>query len=400
MSSIRKAGVTFYPGVGVSPDLTGLEGTLSLKYKKRGESSFTSVTDSFIEENAGTYTVPLTLTNVGDYIVIIESTDARIENLEGNVLVTNASIDDVKTVVDGLATTLDVVAADVDGLNGQTLDDIKESLNNIIGLINTNSNTVTIDGDETTEFAVGDSVVGQNSGAKGQISSVTYDAGTDVTTIVIDDVIGNFVLSEDLYVNGATDAVDAKLQTITGTPLDSVMEFVDNINKSLLDGTSGLSALSGYTDDIENMLLGTEFLADGTTANPFYDANNPGVAKESSLNAALVALQSNITTAVTDITTAVNDAKNAVQVDVAAVQTVVDANQANLENAGYGLSALKDLLDGLAANATTHDADIKAILNDGVNGLEAIKDTIITKLDAMDTKLDNISGATSSRIFI
>ena len=219
MSSIRKAGVAFYPGREFGPDLTGKADTFAIKYKIAGSAdAFTEPGDAFSEMDAGTYTVPLTLPTVGDYLVVIESSEDGVESLAGNVVVAAANIDDVKLAIDNLRTVADSIAADVDGLDGDTLSSIEANLNALKALID----------------------------------------------------------DED------------------GATVNSVMEWVEKIDAALVDGTSGLSALSGFTDDIENMMVGTEFLADGSTANPFYDENNPGVAKEASLVAALSTLQDNI----------------------------------------------------------------------------------------------------------
>lgn len=192
------------------------------------------------------------------------------------------------------------------------------------------------------------------------------------------------------------EAVKLLLDDSDGSTVNSVMEFVAQIDAALADGGSGLAALSGYTDDIEFMLTGTEFLADGSTANPFYDVDNPGVAKESTLVTGLAALTASISGA-TDYTPRFDTLDAA----TAAVQAVVDANSNALTDAGFGLSALKDLIDGLSTSVGTHDTDIKAILNDATNGLAAIKTDILTELGLMDAKLDTIvnnTGATVSAV--
>ena len=226
---------------------------------------------------------------------------------------------------------------------------------------------------------------------------------TDMTAVLaeVDGLNG-----EDLTALKTTiDNIKTLIDDEDGATVNSVMEFVEKIDDALSGGSGGLAALEGYTDDIENMLVGTEFLTDGVTANPFYDATNPGVAKDSTIYTALTTLQTDITTAKDSIetkldtlvgTSADTSAEDTLYGKVAGVQEVVDANKLTLEDAGFGLSALKDLLDVLTVNMATHDTDIKAILTDATNGLEAIKTDIMAKLDAMDLKLDTIVDNTNS----
>jgi len=80
---------------------------------------------------------------------------------------------------------------------------------------------------------------------------------------------------------------------------------------------------------------------------------------------------------------------------LAAIKTLIDAVEAKLDDASHGLSALKTLIDAIEAkldNATYGLAalkglidDLEAKLDDGTNGLAAIK----TAVDAIETKLDD-----------
>ena len=330
--AIKKAGVAFKIKLGTNADLTGQADNFSAYYIKDSDGTKTDITAKFTEDTntAGLYMVDATIPTAGDYTIVITNDTIGMGNHEAPIVVVNATIDDVKTVVDDLTTTLSTVAADVDGLNGQDLSDIKATLANIKTLLD--------DGD--------------------------------------------------------------------GSTVNSVMEFVAQINDALADSGSGLQALSGFTDDIENMLNGTQYLADGTTDNPFYDADHPGVAKESTLTNALATLQGNITDAQTALNNALADAKSALSDKADAVQAVVDANKTYLEDAGYGLSALKDLIDGVANDVASSETNITDILNDATNGLSAIKDEITTRFDNVDSKLVDIenkvdagSSKTEFRVF-
>lgn len=314
--SIKKAGVAFKTKLGTNADLTGQAANFSAYFIKDADGTKTDITASFVEDvnTAGLYMVETTIPNAGDYTMVIKNDTIGMGNHEAPIVVVNATIDDVKVVVDNLATTLSTVAADVDGLNGQDLTDIKTTL-------------------------------------------------ASIKTLIDDE-------------DGAT--------------VNSVMEFVEQINDSLSNGGEGLSALAGYTDDIENMLVGTEFLADGVTANPFYDATNPGVAKESSLANALVTIQDAISDAQIALENAIINAKDAIITETTAIRLVVEANKHHLEDSGYGLDALKSLIDGVATDISTSETNISNILNDATNGLGAIKTELISRFDNVDAKLVTI----------
>lgn len=322
--SIKKAGIPFKLKLGTNADLTGEAENFSAYYIKDADGVKTDVVEDFVEDanTAGLYMVEVTIPAAGDYTMVINNDSIGMGNHESPLVVVDATIDDVKLVVDALTTTLTTVAADVDGLNGTDLQGIRDEISAVKALLD----------DEDT------------------------------------------------------------------TTVNSVMEFVKQIDDALSGSGSGLAALSGYTDDIENMLLGTEFLADGTTANPFYDAANPGIAKESSLTAGFAALGTAITDSQTVVTDAITAAKDAVQLDVAAVQTVVDANKANLENAGYGLIALKDLIDTLSTDVGISETNILDVLGDASNGLAAINTNLTTRFDAVDAKLLTIEGKVEAGI--
>ena len=317
--SVKKAGVAFKTKLGTNADLTGQAANFSAYYIEDATGTKTDILTAFTEDTntAGLYIVDTTIATAGDYTIVINNSTIGMGNHEAPVVVVNATIDDVKLVVDDLATTIATVAADVDGLNGDTLLSLKDDIAAVSALIN--------DGDTS---------------------------GTATT----------------------------------------VLDFVTQINNALSGGGSGLSALEGFTDDIENMLVGTEFLADGTTANPFYDATNPGVAKESSLQAALVALQGNITASQTALELAITTAKDAVIVKTDALQVVADANKALLEDAGFGLGALKVLIDDISTGVQIAETNILNVLNDATNGLVAIKTELVTRFDSVDAKLLTIEG--------
>jgi len=311
--SVKKAGVAFKVKVETNSDFTGQAGGFSAFYINDATGIRTDIVGTFTEDGntPGLYFSPnVTIPAAGDYTLVINNGAAGMDNHPTPIVVTVATIDDVKVVVDNLETVLATVAADVDGLDGQDLTDIKATLEQI--------------------------------------------------KLLVDDA--------------------------DGTAVNSVMEFVEQINGALESGASGLSALAGFTDDIENMLLGTEFLADGVTQNPFYDATNPGAAKEATLVEGLTSLQTDISVFRTSLET---KAAN-IQAAVNAVKVVVDANEAMLSDAGSGLANLKVLIDAMAVNVELHGANVTALLVDGTSGLAAIKTEIVTRFDAVDNSLASL----------
>ncbi len=428
MSAIRKAGVTFYPGVGVSPDLTGLADTLSLKYKKRGDSSFTSSANSFTEENTGTYTTPLTLNSTGDYIVIIESTDPRIENLEGNVLVTAASIDDVNNAVQTLQNDITSIKSQIDVLDETELNNIKEQIDELGGVLgevknlidNKNPTGLKINGDVRSEIEIGDIINDRDDSGSGTIIDIYFD-GND-TWVRFE---GHGSYDDGSWTPG--DVIEVRNKpNLSGTvgapydnsldPVDSVMEFVEDINRALSTGASSLSVLSRFTDNIEYMLEGKEYIdtdgiivseADSKGLREIFDAIDNSGGDTTYIKGRVEDLVININNYYSEIQNEQVVIKGRIN-DVVipgldAVQTVVDANKAHLENSGYGLSAIKNLLDSIDSsigNIQTDNSDVLLVLNDANNGLSAIKNSILNKLDSMDGKLDTLVAATTSRIFV
>jgi len=421
MSAIRKAGVAFYPGVGVSPDLTGLASTISLKYKMRGDTVFTTSTAAFTEENPGTYTTPLTLSIVGDYIVIIESTDPKIENLEGNVIVTSASIDDVNNAVTALQSDMTAVKTQVDLLDEASVNNLSASLagvsdtvNNINKLMNDSSNNFNLLYYSSTPVVTGDVIQGAN-GETANVTSVTYLPATAthpaLQQIYFDTISGGASdFGADVSIVGNSNQQNQTYGFNTGNPLNSVLEFTSAINDALTTGTSSLSVLSGYTDNLELMLEGKAYT--DTTGAAVLAADSYGLSEI--YNA--ISAQGGDTTLINNLQVSIDSFKLSVETKidantvllntltskVDAAKLVVDANKLTLEDAGFGLSALSTQLTTINNNLSTagSNTDVLAVLNDATNGLVALRDSLMTKLNLMDVKLDGIAASNSSRIFI
>lgn len=415
MANIKKAGVEFLVTIDLGADQTDQADSFTVKYRNNvtgevvdvvGDNGTATVTE--LTESAGTYQFPMTIPNPGDYTLLVSSTIAGFTNVASAFVVANASIDDVKAVVDDLLIKLTNVESQVNTLDEATVNNIanqvtavQSAVNDIKQLINDSSITMAISGDETANLPVGTNITGDTSEATGTITSVSYDSNNDVTNVGVGSVTGTFQVDET--VNNGTDSTAGTISVVNASPVDSVLEFVQALDAALKDGATGLSALKGYTDDIENMLSGAANLADGTES-PFAGKGLIEIFDSIGVNkTAIDALATQLTDTQTYLENAINTARDAILTDVAAVKAVVDANKAHLEDDGYGLSALKALLDGLSESLSTHDTDIKDILNDATNGLEAIHNTINTRFDAVDAslatideKVDDIQASTGS----
>jgi len=428
--SVKKAGVQFYATVDTGADMTGKANNFSIVIRNNanGDTITGITTGNFIElsESAGTYQVPITIANVGDYTVIISNTTDSLGSITAPVVVTNASIDDINNAVDLVNTTVNNIYSEVQNLDGDSLSSIQQSISNvqvsintIKDLINNKTATLTFTGaNETNNLVVDDTVTGQTSGALGKVMSSTY--GTD-TVIELTGVIGQFVIGEEISGTGTTTTgLDSAIYS--NEVVDSVLEFLNQLDAAINEG-SGLGALEGYTDDIENMLLGTEFLADDITPNPFYNATNPGVAKASNIADLLVTLQGNISTAISSVNNYTNslvgnstDTTNGTLFgNIYLLKQVVDANKAYLEDSGYGLEALSNLVDDIEIRLGTDTdvtggntlfskiADVNALISDETNGLVAIKtllNTMDSKLDTISSKVDEVLSGAGARVFI
>jgi len=400
---MRKVGIPFNPGIGVNPDLTGLASTLTAEYRLEGSTgAFTPITGVFTEDYAGFYSIPLTITTAGSYLIKFISTDTRVGNNEGYVEVSLSSIDDIQSAVDAAQLDITSIKTQVDlldetkvnALSGD-LASVATTVNDIKSLVNDVTSSVVLTGDQTTLVA-GDSIVGTTSAANGTVQSVTFD-GTN-TTVVLSAQTGAFVATETFAVNGGVAGI-ATVVSASANAVNSVLEFVSQIDTALSAGGSSLSVLASYTDDLEAMLRGDAILPSTGSASPFSGKGLVATFDAIGANATSIAnLDTHLGNVDTTLQNAVTAAKVAIQADIAAVKTVVDANSTVLTDAGYGLAAIKTAIDGVNTALAAHDTGILAVLNDATNGLAAIKTAIMDKLTIMDGKLDTISAAQTATV--
>jgi hypothetical protein len=425
--SVKKAGVGFKVKIDTGPDLSGKSGNFSLAYYNDANPTVNLASGvTFTEPNAdGIYfSSTITVANPGDYTFKITNTTDGLGNVSMPVIVTNASLDDIYNAVDTVEGTLATIAADVANIDGDSIAAVQTSISglqrtveSIQDLINNKSATITFTGtDETSNLVVGETVTGQTSGALGYVTSSTF--GTD-TVVELTGVVGTFQTGEEISGTGTTTSgVDSVVES--NTTIDSVMEFVNQIDAALQDGATGLAALEGFTDDIENMLTGTEFLSDGSTPNPFYDATNPGVASSAEVQAALTTLQAAIGNIdLTDVTNLIGTNSDTVAGtlfgDLYLAKQAIDSNSSKLNAQDTEIGLIKGYVDDLEtrlgqvgdADGASVWGDINAIqveIADGTYGLAAIKgqlDSIEGKVDTINTNVSTLltAGTQAAVIF-
>lgn len=421
---MRKVGIPFNPGVAVDPDLTGLASTFTAEYRLEGTTgAFTPIAGVFTEEYAGFYTIPLTINTPGSYLIKFVSTDTRIGNHEGYVQVANTSLDDIQTAIDNVQADMTAVKTQVDTLDEVELNHLHEELaamSATVSTMNTLLNDTTdtyfeLAGDQTLVVTAGDAVVGGTSGSTGTVQSAVYDSTTDVTKVITTGTVGTFVNGETITSGGA--AVTGVITASAKNVVNSVYEFITQINESLLSGGSSLSILRDFSLDVEHMLNGDALFENGT-ANPTSGKGlvaifNEITATHSDLTAlkalaedatvGFAAIKNAITAGETSIIAKIDALNNLTDPNSLAsrlvtINTIVTNNSGVLTNATYGNAALKDAIVALSTGSTGGTDSIIAILEDATNGLAAIKTAIMDKLGLMDTKLDTIITTQAAKV--
>jgi len=421
---MRKVGIPFNPGVAVDPDLTGLADTFTAKYRLEGSSdAFTDISGTFTEEYPGFYTIPLTINAPGSYLIKFESTDSRIGNHEGYVQVANTSLDDIQTAIDSLQADLSAVKTQVDLLDENELNNIHEEVSSLTTTVETINKLLSdttdyyfeLNGDETSIVTTGTTITGSTSGASGTVQAVAYDSTNDLTKVTVTDTTGAFQVGET--VTDGTNTTAGTIQVVTENIINSVYEFVENINKALLEGGSSLDILRTFSLDVEHLILGDATLEDGSTCptvgkglvNIFDELSSThtdltalkALAEDAAvgfgaIKGAIDAGVSSIETKIDALTDETNSSSLASKLNT--INTIVTNNSDILGDATFGNEAIKNAIDALSSGNTTGTDEIKAILEDSTNGLAAIKTAILDKLTVMDGKLDQIITTQSATV--
>lgn len=194
--------------------------------------------------------------------------------------------------------------------------------------------------------------------------------------------------------------VQTKLQDIVALISDendagitSLKELLAQLSTSVAGSNSSLSAIQSYitaaTDDIENMIKGTDTLADGSV-NPFKGNTNIDIME--ALNSLGVTLQQSVSDAETAVLAKIDLAKADLVTDIAAVQAVTDANSDLLSSDVYGLAKLMTTLDTFKSAETTHFTTVVDAINAISTASNGSTGALSTKLDTIETKVDEVKA--------
>lgn len=223
-----------------------------------------------------------------------------------------------------------------------------------------------------------------------------FDAVADAKA-VIDNIEAQVNTLDEATVNNIANqvnAVDAKLVELKGLLSDtddaavvSLRELLTDIQNAGSARDSVITALTNYTDDIEIMLRGDQFLTSGA-ANPFFGKTTHHV--YDLLTATSSLLTSAITAAKDAVIADAQATRDLLSTKLNAINTIVTANSDKLGHATYGLSAIKAALANIEQNTSGGTQSIIDALEDADTGLSAIKVAVMDKLTVMDGKLDTI----------
>lgn len=383
--------------------------------------------DVVLSGRTGTYSLDVTFPDVGPYTIHITNFEVGMDNQAIAIDVTAAGIDDVKDLLDVVKVEVDSIKEQVDTLDEEELNGISEKVTSLaselsaVHSIMKDSGDVyfEVTGDETAIITVDAELTGDTSGAEGVVQYSEYDSEDDVTRVTVQAVSGTFEVDET--VNNGTDSTTGKITVIKNNVVNSVIEFVKEIQENLKEG--GVTNLSNIGLNLTHMLNGDEKLED--------DSDNPTAGKglvnifdgiqtnNSELKTAISDAKDSVETKVDDVNTAVTDARASIEskigalVDednsdslvskVNAVKDVVDSNKGLLENETYGLAKLLDSLtnigdlfkdggdievrfdniDQAISDVSSSISDVATAITDQTAHIDDKFATVMTELDAM-----------------
>ena len=330
-----KARVAFPITLDTIPDrMDILPENIVIKYSIANSTNTPTVSNAVTSvKGDGAYVHMLTINQVGYYTVnvLVPGDGATYEddNVNMTVLVTNATVDDVYTLVGTVDGKIDAIKSQVDLLDEETLN----GLNTQITALQTKLN--------------------------------------DITALIADE---------------------------NDPAITSLQELLAHLSDSVGSSNSSLAAIDSYiraaTDDIENMIAGTETLADGSP-NPFFGNTNVDIMD--ALNAIGVTLQQSIDSAKTAVEAKIDVAKAALATDIAAVQAVVDANKDLLESDVFGLAKLMTTLEAFKTAETNHFTTVVSDLSALSTAISGFNSGINAKLDTIEGKVDVITTYVKKR---
>ena len=323
-----KAGVAFPISLDTTPDRVVVPENILVKYSLANSTNTPTLSaGTTTAKGDGAYVHMATINQVGYYLVNVflpgDGVTSDDENINLSVLVTNATVDDVYTLVGTVDAKIDAIKTQVDLLDEATLN----ALNSEIGLVKTKL--------------------------------------TDIVALISDE---------------------------NDAGITSLKELLQQLSTSVAGSNSSLTAIDGCiraaTDDIENMIAGTEFLANGSP-NPFFGNTNVDIMD--ALNAMGVTLQQAIDDAKASVLTKIDDAKALLAADIAAVQAVVDANSDLLSSDVFGLAKLMSTLEAFKSAETNHFTTVVDAINAISTALSGTNSGLASKLDTIETKIDVVT---------
>jgi len=381
--AVKKAGVPFRVKLKTNASCTGKADSFSGYYVDDLTETKVDISGDYSElaDAPGVFLSPqITIADENDYTFIFNNNDINMINHAAPVVITTATLGDVKSAVDAIQSDVTTVLANIAELktdDTSSVNDLKAEIKAVRELIQSSSAiSYEVTGDKTGDISVDDTVTGETSGATGTVSAVSYDADADVTKVTVKSVEGTFEEGENISGLAASNITDL---------LDSVKEFVEVIYSSM-SGSSGstdlINKIVEYTDNVENMILGEQYLQDGSTENPLY-----GKSILSIYNKLNDALDGSIENSLMD------------KIDI--LKATVTATSDLLNDGTNGLAAIKTAIDTMADGKTLSDVATEILT--GTGGISDLKTIIETRFDSVDSALsdidDKISNGSSFEVF-
>jgi hypothetical protein len=237
--SVKKAGVEFKVTVDLANDLAGKEANFSTVIKSNSTGLTTGNTiGAFTElvESPGTYQANITIPTAGDYTVIISNPTDGLESLTAPLVITNATVDDVKSVVDDLVVTLADVETQVNTLDTDGVDVLLGTANDGIA-------------DDTVfgKIAAAKAIVDGN---KVHLEDAGY--GLSALQVLLDSTSTEVSTIADLFADGGVtevrfDSIDSAFTTLT--------DVVDGYQATLISRFDTIDSTLATADGKLNSIL-------------------------------------------------------------------------------------------------------------------------------------------------
>ena len=343
MGAIKKAGVEFFAKIDTNRDLIGKESEFTAEVIVDADGSI--LTDASDNASIGTFTevgstgiyrAPITLTDEGDFTVSVKWTDTddsdKHEYIPFPVEVKSADMSDIKALIDALQTDMTAVKGQVDTLDEEELNGIAESVSDLASHVATVEGL--LDGDDNASLQVLKDLLDQIAGTEGL------------------DAIKGFVDNVELMLEGK-EYTDTEGNVVAADDSKGLIEIFNAITSNGTDIATANAAITDLDGDVANFKTSVEGLI--------------GTADDAADAATLFGK--------------IRASRESIEAKSDAIKTVVDANKATLEDAGYGLDALKTLIE-------TCDTAVDTLVTDFADG-----GRLEVRFDDIDTAIANVNTA-------